>query len=87
MRRHSCEPLRKIIGKYIKEARINKSLSGEQLGLLLDVSQQQISRYENAETSINIETLYVILQKLDKNWGDFYINVIREYENKTKIMK
>ncbi|QNH64642.1 helix-turn-helix transcriptional regulator [Proteus vulgaris] len=81
MRRHCCEPLRKIIGKYIKEARINKSLSGEQLGMLLNVSQQQISRYENAETSINIETLYVILQKLDKDWGDFYCHVIREYEN------
>ncbi|WP_109400749.1 helix-turn-helix transcriptional regulator [Proteus sp. TJ1640] len=82
MRKHCNEPLRKIIGKYIKKARINKSLSGEQLGLLLNVSQQQISRYENAETSVNIETLYVILQTLDKNWEDFYYHVIREYENK-----
>lgn len=78
MKRERCEILRKIIGKYIRDARIKKSLSGEQLGLLLHVSQQQISRYENANTSINIETLHVILEKLDKDWGDFFCHVMRE---------
>lgn len=80
MKKHRCELLRKITGHYIRDARIKKSLSGEQLGALLHVSQQQISRYENADTSINIETLYVILQALDKDWSDFFSHVIQKYE-------
>lgn len=83
MKRHRCELLRKITGCYIRDARIKKSLSGEQLGALLHISQQQISRYENANTSISIETLYIILQALDKDWSDFFSHVIQEYEKLT----
>ncbi|MGC6599870.1 helix-turn-helix domain-containing protein, partial [Escherichia coli] len=51
---------------------MRKSLTGAQLGELLDVSQQQISRYENGITSINIETLDMILKLLDADWSEFY---------------
>ncbi|MEX5923858.1 helix-turn-helix domain-containing protein [Providencia hangzhouensis] len=35
--------------KYLKSARIEKSLTGTELGKLLNLSQQQISRYENGQ--------------------------------------
>ncbi|QAV25211.1 XRE family transcriptional regulator [Proteus hauseri] len=70
--------LRKNIGVYIKTARKNKSLSGKQLGDLLNLSQQQISRYENAVTSINIETLNVILIILEKDWFDFLDYIMKK---------
>ena len=65
--------LRKNIGNFIRESRIRKSLTGAQL---LDVSQQQISRYENGVTSINIETLDMILKLLDADWSEFYRKVL-----------
>ncbi|EPT9145970.1 helix-turn-helix domain-containing protein [Proteus mirabilis] len=68
--------LRKNIGNFIRESRIRKSLTGAQLGELLDVSQQQISRYENGITSINIETLDMILKLLDADWSEFYRKVL-----------
>ncbi|WP_311749321.1 helix-turn-helix domain-containing protein [Proteus terrae] len=65
---------------YIRNARKSKSLSAKQLGTLLNVSQQQISRYENALNSINIETLNAILTILDKDWSDFLEHILK---NKT----
>ncbi len=72
--------LRRNIGVYIRNARKSKSLSAKQLGTLLNVSQQQISRYENALNSINIETLNAILTILDKDWSDFLEHILK---NKT----
>lgn len=59
--------LKKDIGSFLQKARKNKSLTGHQLGNLMQVSQQQISRYERGETSINIETLDIMLDILDKS--------------------
>ncbi|MDV5227664.1 helix-turn-helix domain-containing protein [Providencia manganoxydans] len=75
-KKSDSQSLRKDIGIFIRESRISKSLTGTQLGNLLDVSQQQISRYENGITSINIETLDTILQILDIEWSEFYRKVL-----------
>lgn len=80
MKKNNDLLLRKNIGIYIRNARNDKSLSGKRLGELLNVSQQQISRYENAMTSINIETMNAILIILDKDWFDFL-----DYIMKNKI--
>ncbi|OAT24991.1 hypothetical protein M983_2449 [Proteus myxofaciens ATCC 19692] len=45
----------------------------------LNISQQQISRYERGQTSINIETLDLILKTLDKEWSEFLFVVIDKY--------
>lgn len=63
-------------GNFIKRCRVSKSMTGQQLGEILNVSQQQISRYERGETSINIETLGRILSILDKDWSDFFLSVL-----------
>ena len=47
---------------------------------LLDVNKQQISRYENGITSINIETLDTI-KLLDADWSEFYRKFCRRYYN------
>lgn len=85
--------LRKDIGKFIRKIRFEKSLTGSQFGKLLNVSQQQISRYENGVTSMTIETLSNILDILGSNWVEFYHEVLIEesgsyhlkYENKYPI--
>lgn len=71
--------LRKDIGGFLREARIRKSLTGFQLGKMLHISQQQISRYERGETSINIETLNTLLNILGQSWLDFFSKVMSKH--------
>lgn len=66
-------------GLFLKRSRISKSLTGFELAKKLNISQQQISRYERGQTSINIETLDLILKTLDKEWSEFLFVVIDKY--------
>lgn len=68
--------LNKMIGQFIRESRSAKSLTGAEFGKLINVSQQQISRYENGVTSISVETLDTIFSALDINWSEFYRKVL-----------
>lgn len=64
------------IGMFLKKARKDKSLTAAQLGCLVHLSQQQVSRYELGITKINIEMLDVFLTVLDKDWADFFFSVM-----------
>ncbi|WP_272522319.1 helix-turn-helix domain-containing protein [Providencia sp. PROV202] len=79
--------LREEVGSFIREARLNCSLTGEELGRMLHISQQQISRYERGITSINIETLDAILNKLGKDWSEFFFKVIANYSDEIAEIK
>ncbi|HFF8521776.1 TPA: helix-turn-helix domain-containing protein [Providencia rettgeri] len=72
--------LRINIGDFIRKARKDKSLTAKELGNLVGVSQQQISRYELGITSMNFETLEVFIYVLDESWESFFHNVIDDYE-------
>ncbi|HEC8329734.1 TPA: helix-turn-helix transcriptional regulator [Providencia rettgeri] len=65
------------LGQFLRDARIKQSLSGKELGKLINVSQQQVSRYERGKTSISIETMDSILTILDKSWADFCCEVMK----------
>lgn len=72
------ESIRRNIGEFLRKARINKSLTGYELGHLMHISQQQVSRYERGKSSINIETLDIMLEALGKNWEDL-LSVMTNY--------
>lgn len=75
------------IGLFLREARKNKSLSAYQLGCLIKLSQQQVSRYELGVTKINIEMLDLFLTALDKTWSDFFFSVIIHHSDDIKQLK
>lgn len=79
--------LRKDIGFFIRRARQEKSLSASQLGDLIKISQQQISRYERGINIINIEMLNKILIALDKSWSDFFFNVMAYHSEEIEKLK
>lgn len=83
----SKHPLRIDIGLFLRKSRVNKSLTGFELGQLLNISQQQISRYERGETSISIELLDIMLKTLDKNWADFFFAVIANHADEVYELK
>ncbi|MBX7021116.1 XRE family transcriptional regulator [Providencia rettgeri] len=71
------------IGTYLKHRRKAVGLTGAQLASRLNISQQQVSRYERGKNSITIQGLLDILQALDKDWSDYYYYVIaNNFSNK-----
>lgn len=79
--------LRKEVGLFLRDARVNSSLTGEQLGKMLHISQQQVSRYERGITSISIENLDALLNMLDKDWSEFFFKVIANYSDEIAEIK
>lgn len=46
-------------------------ITGKDLGVMLNISQQQVSRYENGITKITVTMLNDILNILDVSWEEF----------------
>ncbi|EPP3373572.1 helix-turn-helix domain-containing protein [Proteus mirabilis] len=61
----------KKTGFFIKYKRKELGLTGQDLAIILNVSQQQISRYENGTTNITVTLLNKILMILDSSWSEF----------------
>ncbi|HEM7146932.1 TPA: helix-turn-helix transcriptional regulator [Providencia stuartii] len=77
--------LNKEIGRFIRQLRVSNSLSGKEFGRLVNLSQQQISRYENGVTCININTLNTLLVELNTDWSEFYKKVLHIDVNNCQI--
>ncbi|HEI9803898.1 TPA: helix-turn-helix transcriptional regulator, partial [Proteus mirabilis] len=45
------------VGIFLRKARKEKNMTGKQLARLMNVSQQQISRYEIGATAITVDQL------------------------------
>ncbi|MEM8130583.1 helix-turn-helix transcriptional regulator, partial [Morganella morganii subsp. sibonii] len=54
--------LHTVIGQEIKTLRKSKGITGYELGSIIKLSQQQISRYENGDSAIPLDTLILILR-------------------------
>ncbi|MEQ5127877.1 helix-turn-helix domain-containing protein [Providencia rettgeri] len=48
----------KSVGLKIRELRDIHGMSGKKLSKLMGISQQHLSRYENGEVNIHVDTLY-----------------------------
>ncbi|AXO18567.1 TPA: helix-turn-helix transcriptional regulator [Providencia stuartii] len=76
----------KAIGKEIHKLRKERLMTGKELAKLVNVSQQQISRYECGVCNITIDTLIVILNALNVSLTDFFNQVfLRVFEKEKKI--
>lgn len=64
-----------IMGTEIKRLRLKKNLTGNELGELIGLSQQQISRYERGTNSISMVKLIDILYVLDVEPVTFMISI------------
>ncbi|EKK5378614.1 helix-turn-helix transcriptional regulator [Morganella morganii] len=66
------------VGVLIRTLRKEKGMSGVDLGVAIGISQQQVSRYENAKSEISITTVFNILSVFNMTPTEFFI---RLYEN------
>lgn len=71
------------VGLFLKEIRKEKNITGKQLAKLINISQQQISRYETGASSLSLDQLNEILIVLDKRWIEL-VDYIDNVSEKTK---
>ncbi|WP_341750058.1 helix-turn-helix transcriptional regulator [Candidatus Tisiphia endosymbiont of Sialis lutaria] len=62
----------KLIGQKIYSLRLAKGLSRQQLTKTVDVTLQQLQKYETGFNRISIGRLILIAKALEKNIGYFY---------------
>ncbi|MGX4743123.1 helix-turn-helix domain-containing protein [Providencia rettgeri] len=60
------------VGLFLRMARKDKNLTGRELAKLMNISQQQISRYERGVNSLRLGLLEQYLIVLDKNWRELF---------------
>lgn len=59
-------------GNYIKERRLEKGMSQEEVAKKLNISQQAYSRYEHGDREPGLQTIYDLAAILDFAPGDFF---------------
>ena len=69
---------RQIIGQMIKMKRMQREMSQQTLGDLLDVDRQYIWRLENGKINLTMNYLDQIIAKLDCKQSDFLVIIIVE---------
>lgn len=69
--------LNEVVGRFIRQKRVELGLNGSDLGRLLNISQQQISRYERGITSLTLHQLELFLRALAVSWESFIREVIQ----------
>ncbi len=74
-----------LAGRYLKRKRIEQGLTGSELGRLLYISQQQISRYERGVNTISLSFILLLIEKLNLKIDDFYIYIINELDLESRI--
>lgn len=73
--------INKEIGQYLRGIRKEQNLTCGELARRLNISQQQISRYETGKTKLTFEMMDTILIIFNKSWRDFFNHVIDKYDN------
>lgn len=65
----------KAVGQEIYRIRRSRVMTGKELGSKLNVSQQQVSRYERGVCNITVDTLILILGVLNVSLNEFFQKV------------
>ncbi len=69
-----------LVGQYLRKKRLARGLTGAEMGKLLYISQQQISRYERGENTISLSVALFFLKTLDYPIEDFFNYLLSEIE-------
>ena len=78
-----------IVGRQLKALRLKKTLNGTQLGKMLGISQQQVSRYENGVTTLSIDAIVTICLCFNLSLKEFLapLMVLTENANKNESIE
>ena len=68
----------KIIGKNLKQARLDCGYTQKQVADIMLMTQQQYSRFENGVFQLNYEQIYKLCQLFDVTPNDLFPQITKE---------
>ncbi len=71
-------PVACAVGQKIKSLRKSQGYTVFQLAKEIDISEQQLFRYERGVNRIDIDCLVRVLKVLDVNMGEFFSEVLQD---------
>lgn len=71
-----------IIGRNIRRVRYTKGLRQEDLGEMLNITYQQIQKYENGSNAISAGKLLTLSRLLQINVVEFFVGIECQAESK-----
>ncbi len=74
-----------LLGNHLRKARVSKGLSGNELATIINLSQQQVSRYELGINKLSLEKLIEIVIFLDIDINDITNLIITQVEHEKSI--
>ncbi|HEC8330350.1 TPA: helix-turn-helix transcriptional regulator [Providencia rettgeri] len=69
-----------LLGNHLRKARVSKGLSGNELGSVIQLSQQQVSRYELGINKLSLDKLIEIVIFLDIDINEITKLIINQVE-------
>ena len=85
MRGNGLEKLvNKIIGQNIKSIRLDHGMSQSDVAKILDMSFQQVQKYENGLNRISASNLFLLAQSLRIPVEDFFTGIAVHFEGEKK---
>ncbi|WP_272517478.1 MULTISPECIES: helix-turn-helix domain-containing protein [unclassified Providencia] len=76
-----------IVGRQLRILRLKQELNGAQMGSILGISQQQVSRYENGVTTLSIDTIVTICIYFSLPLKEFLAPLMVLTENKNESIE
>lgn len=73
------DKLSEIVSVFFRNLRKKNRISEKQLAALLQVSQQQVSRYENGKTQLTVVKINQYLNVFGISWKDFIDGIKKEH--------
>ncbi|EJD6615598.1 helix-turn-helix transcriptional regulator [Providencia rettgeri] len=74
------EMLNDVASSFLKRVRKQHGITEGELAILLKISQQQVSRYENGKTKLTIGRINQYLDVFGLNWKYFANEIIKSIE-------
>ncbi|SPY76327.1 helix-turn-helix domain-containing protein [Providencia rustigianii] len=75
-----------VLGNHLRKARVSKGLSGQELAGIIQLSQQQISRYELGINKLSLDKLIEIAIFLDIDINEITKMIINNLNGKEKLL-
>lgn len=66
----------KVIGANLRRLRAYKSLTQKDVGIILDVTTQQVQKYEAGTNRLSATSVYILSQKWDINPYEFFVAIV-----------
>lgn len=69
-----------LLGNHLRKARVRKGLSGQELAAIIQLSQQQVSRYELGVNKLSLDKLIEIAILLEIDIHEITTMITRQFE-------